>query len=128
MSNVTISLSKIQKTKKVKIGNDTFNVRMPGAAESLDLAANNRQQGEVLDKLLEIQGKLTDPKTKKSDLQKMIDETDQLLEKIDKLRLWEISHYKDLITHDTDQKKVDKLLRTLSSDGMRQIIEITFGE
>lgn len=128
MSNITISLNKIQNTKKVNIGNDTYSVRVPGGAESLDLSSNNRQQGETLKALVEIQSALAKTDIKDDEVNKLSEKADVLLDKLNSLRENEINFYKEIITDDDGGKKTNKLLRTLSSDGMRKIIELSFGE
>lgn len=128
MSKVfNIKFGKYQNIKTVKVDDRELTARPFGASEGLELQSSNRKQSEIFNELTtKINVQLNDPSIDDAQKLKTSKRAEKLLNDLEELRAREIELYSGLFDDGENGKFIKKYLATLSSSGLRELIEDIF--
>lgn len=128
MSKVfNIKFGKYQNSKTVKVGDRELTARPFGASEGLELQSNNSRQAEIFNELMtKINGQLNNLELSDAEKLKLSNRANKLLKELEELRNREVELYVNLFDDGEGGNFIKKHLATLSSSGLRELIEDIF--
>lgn len=133
VKEITISLSNIRKVKRAKIGDTVFTVRKLGAGEELELSANMRRAGVLIDSFNKMRKKMLEQseeeKANTKELTKLAKKMDKFTEELHEIQLFQYESYLKIFDDGTkDQAKTKELLSSLSIDERDELLKQIWAE
>lgn len=131
MADFSIALNSVRDTRTVNIeGLGVLTARKLGSGEELQISADYRRMGKILDELKGMDFKKFD--TSKPEhlkiVKRMAKRADEIGDELEAIKLREFNTYKNLLSDDQGGKLVDIIMNTLTEKERSELFKRIFGE